>query len=268
VSVLSILEAVILGIVQGFTEFLPVSSSGHLIIAQKTLGIEEPMLAYNIVLHLGSLVAVLAVFWKDIVGFITKPFQNLMYMLVAATIPAIIAGFFFVEQIEVLFEGGLFLALCFIITGFLLFYSDGIQNNKKQDKDIKLSNALVIGCVQALAISPGISRSGSTIAAGLHQGLTRETAARFSFLLSIPTILGAAVLMAIDVMGSVEGASAFVSNIEPLLFGFFAAMLSGYLSIRFMLDLIKKSKLRYFGFYVLILAKLILADVIITQRFF
>ena len=262
------LEAVILGIVQGFTEFLPISSSGHLIVARRLFGIEEPMLAFDIIMHLGSLVAVFVVFWKNLFELIKKPFQNMTYMLIVATIPAVIVGLLFKDQIEVLFEGGIFLALCFIITGLLLLYSDSIRNNEKGDKDMHLPDALFIGCVQAIAIAPGISRSGSTITAGLHRGFSRETAARFSFLLSIPAILGAAVLMIMEMFGSSDSALWVLPDTGPLILAFLAAMLSGYLAIRFMLNLIKKCKLRYFSIYLFALAGFILVDIFLTQRFF
>jgi len=266
---MSILKAVILGIIQGFTEFLPISSSGHLVLAQRIFGIEQHVLSFDIILHLGSLIAVFAVFWKDIFELIKKPFQNLTYMLIVATIPAVFIGILFKNQIESLFEGGIFLAFGFLFTGALLIYSDKIQYSKKRNKDIKLPDALVIGCVQAIAITPGISRSGSTITAGLHQGLSRETAARFSFLLSVPTILGAAVMTAKDILGSPEGVAGFLSvGVLPLVFGFLAAMLSGYLSIRFMLDIIKKYKLHYFGYYVFVLAGFIFADIFVMKIFF
>ena len=265
---MNILEAVILGIVQGFTEFLPISSSGHLVVARQVFGIEEQTLSFEIILHLGSLIAVIAVFWKDILDLIKKPFQNLTYMLILATIPAVIVGLFFKQQIEALFEGGIFLAICFIMTGLLLVYSDKIKNNKKYDKDIRVPDALVIGCMQAIAIAPGISRSGSTITAGLHQGLSRETAARFSFLLSIPTILGASVLIIGDLESSEGGLGLVSAGALPMLFGFLAAMFSGYLSIRFMLDLIKKYKLRYFSYYIFALAGFILADIFVLRMFF
>jgi undecaprenyl-diphosphatase len=262
------LEAVILGLIQGLTEFLPVSSSGHLIVARRLFGIEEPMLAFDIILHLGSLVAVFIVFWETIFGLIKKPFQNMTYMIIIATIPAVIVGLFFQDQIEVLFAGGTFLALCFIITGLLLLYSDSVRNNDKSDDDMRLPDALFIGCVQAIAIAPGISRSGSTIAAGLHRGFSRETAARFSFLLSIPAILGAALLMIIEISGSSESYLWILPDLGPIIFGFLTAMLSGYLAIRFMLDLIKKCKLRYFSIYLFALAGFLLVDIFLTQRFF
>ena len=266
---MNILEAVILGIVQGLTEFLPISSSGHLVLFQKLFGMNGPMLSFDVILHLGTLIAVVIVFWRDILEILKKPLQNITYMLIAATIPAVIAGLLFDKQIEAMFDGGISLAIGFIITGFLLIYSDRIKNTKKQDKDISFTDAIVIGCMQALAIAPSISRSGSTITAGLYRGLSRETAARFSFLLSIPAILGAAVLTAKDIMEAPGGAAGFLSaGALPLVFGFLAALLSGYLSIRFMLNLIKKSKLSRFGYYVFVLAGFILADIFIKRRFF
>ena len=266
---MNLLEAVLLGIVQGLTEFLPISSSGHLVLFQKLFGITAPMLSFDVFLHLGTLVAVFIVFWKDILAILKKPLQNITYMLIVATIPAVVVGLLFEKQIEAMFNGGVTLALGFIITGLLLIYSDRIKNPGKLNKDIRFADAAVIGCMQALAIVPAISRSGSTITAGLYQGLSRETAARFSFLLSIPAILGAALLTAKDIMGGPGGAAGFLSaGALPLCFGFLASLLSGYLSIRFMLDLIKKSKLSYFGYYVLVLAGFILADIFLTHRFF
>ena len=266
---MNILEAVLLGIVQGFTEFLPISSSGHLVLFQRIFGMSGPMFSFDIILHLGSLAAVMIVFWSDIRGILKKPFQNITYTLIAATIPAVIVGVLFNAQIQALFNGGIFLAIGFIITGFLLIYSDRIEKTGKSEKDICLKDALIIGCAQAVAIVPGVSRSGSTITAGLHQKLPRETAARFSFLLSIPAILGAAVITAKNMMDSPAGVAGFLlAGTLPLMFGFIAAMLSGYLSIRFMLGLIKKCKLSYFGYYVFVLAGFILADIFITRRFF
>lgn len=263
---MSFLQAILLGIIQGFTEFLPVSSSGHLILAQRMFGLNQSSLVFDVVLHLGTLVPVFIVFWKDIVGLIMKPFQKLTYLLIAATIPAVLAALLFGDTIEALFEGSYFLlGVGFIITGILLMYSDGIHNGDKPMENVTYLDAAIIGIVQAIAITPAISRSGSTISASLFRNLTRETAARFSFLLSIPAILGAAVLQIIKIVrGDIMIADL---NMLSMLVGFIAAMLSGLLAIRFMLALIKKCKLRYFSYYVFVLALFIFIDSLFLHLF-
>jgi undecaprenyl-diphosphatase len=250
------LQAVILGVVQGFAEFLPISSSGHLVLAQQLLGFNEPILTFDIVLHLGSLVAVFIVFWQDIWSLLKRPVQKRVALLVIATLPAVAVGLAFGDVIETLFGGGIFLGVGFIITGIFLIYSDRAKNKEKTDDDMSVADALIIGCMQAVGIAPGVSRSGSTITGALARGLSRDTAARFSFLLSIPTILGAAVFTFKEASdtGVIRGEIFTL----PMAFGFAAAALSGYLSIRFMLALIKKCKLRYFAFYVFAIAAFVL----------
>ncbi|MDR1001556.1 MAG: undecaprenyl-diphosphate phosphatase [Clostridiales bacterium] len=246
------LQAVMLGIVQGFAEFLPISSSGHLVLAQRLLGFNEPILTFDIVLHLGSLVAVFIVFWSDIWALLKHPAQKRVALLILATLPAVVVALLFGDVIKLLFGGGVFLGVGFIITGIFLIYSDRAKNREKTDDDMGIIDALVIGCMQAVGVAPGVSRSGSTITGALARGLNRDTAARFSFLLSIPTILGAAVFT------FKEAADTGIIWDEiftlPMAFGFAAAALSGYLSIRFMLALIKKCKLRYFAIYVFAIA--------------
>ncbi|MDR3238513.1 MAG: undecaprenyl-diphosphate phosphatase [Clostridiales bacterium] len=266
---MDVFKAVILGVVQGFAEFLPISSSGHLVLLQKIFGLEENMMAFDIVLHLGSLTAVFVAFWAEIAEILRRPLQKMTALLIVATVPAVIAALCFQHQIEALFAGSLFLAISFIITGLLLFYSDSFHSGQKQDEDIGWMDAICIGCLQAIAIPPGISRSGCTITGALARGLDRRAAARFSFLLSIPAILGAAVFTFKDVLTG-SGLSGVMSSMGalPLLFGFTAAALSGYLSIRFMLTLIQKAKLRVFAYYVFALAFLILLDRFALGLFF
>ncbi|MCL2461465.1 MAG: undecaprenyl-diphosphate phosphatase [Defluviitaleaceae bacterium] len=258
---MNILHAVILGIVQGFAEFLPISSSGHLVLLQSIFGISQPMMTFDVVLHLGSLVAVFVALWPDIWKILRHPIQKMTGLLIVATIPAVIVGALFQHRLEDLFSSGYLLAVAFIITGIFLIIADRLRRGYKKDKDITWLDAILIGCMQAVGIPPGISRSGSTITGALARKLDRETAARFSFLMSIPAILGAGVLTLKDIWFPKAGAAPEAAvGALPMIFGFVAAALTGYISIKFMLEIIKRCKLRYFSIYVFIVA----AFVIIT----
>ncbi len=263
---MSLLEAIILGIIQGFSEFLPISSSGHLVLFQKIFKINEPTMTFDILLHLGTLIPVFIVYRKTIFELIKKPFQKLTYLLIVATIPAVVAALFAGDFIDLLFASGKSLFIGFLITGILLLIVDRAKDGYKKEEDITYFDALIIGLMQALAITPAISRSGSTIFGAISRKLDRETAAKFSFLLSIPAILGAAVL---EIKDFVTG-EATVEHLDflPMAFGFLAAMLSGYLAINFMLKLIKEAKLRYFAYYVFAIALLIFVDQSFTHLFF
>jgi undecaprenyl-diphosphatase len=197
---LSIIEALILGVVQGITEFLPVSSSGHLVLLQQIFGIEEPVLLFDTMVHMGTLVAVFAVLWQDIWDILRKFFQPLTLFLVIATLPAVIAALLFNKQIERAFASPSFLGFSFLITSALLLFSELLYRRKKpgapdgsSEGKMTWLDALIIGLLQAIAIIPGISRSGATLSGGLFRGLNRDFVVRFSFLLSIPAILGALV---------------------------------------------------------------------------
>ncbi len=263
---MSVIQAIILGIIQGLSEFLPVSSSGHLVLFQKLFGLNEGTLTFSIVLHVGTLIPVLIVFRKEIFALLKNPFQKTTYLLVLATIPAVLAALFLDDYIEKLFNGGSFLALGFFITGLLLLYADTANVGRKTEKEMSYTDGLIIGVIQACAITPAVSRSGSTITAGLFRGLSRETAARFSFLLSIPAIAGATVLELKKIVTGEVSVEGF--ELLPTVFGFLAAVISGYFAISFMLKLIKACKLKYFSYYVFALSALILVDQFITKIFF
>ena len=254
---MSVLEAMVLGIVQGFAEFLPISSSGHLIILQNLFGIEGDVLAFDVLLHLATLIPVFIVFWQEIFALIKNPFQKTTALLIIGTLPAIIFTLLLGDLIDRMFQGGLFVALGYIITGLLLLASDKMAIGCKTAKDMTAAHALAIGAMQALAITPGISRSGSTIAGSLFVGLNKESAASFSFLLSIFGICGAMVLQLKDVLTG-ESALAML-GLGPMAAGFTAALVSGYIAIRFMMNLIKRRRLKFFAWYVFILAAAIVA---------
>jgi len=247
---MTILEAIILGIIQGLAEFLPVSSSGHLMVFHHLLGIESnDNLTFIVVLNLGTLLPLLFIFRKDILELATQPFQKTVYLLIIATIPIVVATLLFEDFIEGLFQSTQFLAFGFLITGIILILTDKIKDNNKSMKQMSYLDSVVIGLTQAAAVFPGLSRSGSTIAASLARGVNREDAMKFSFLMSVFTAFGALVFRILRIFtGHILVADL---NFINLFAGFLAAVISGYLSINFMMKLVKKAKLKYFAlFYV------------------
>lgn len=241
---ISYLNAAILGLLQGLTEFLPVSSSGHLVIFQNILGMTEPLLSFDVFLHLGTLIAVFIVFWEDIWYLIRHLFSKPVALIILAVIPAGIAGVFLEDLFNQLFSSVLFVGCALFVTGVLLWLSDNCYGDKDME-DMTVKDALIIGLFQAVAITPGISRSGSTIFGALLRGFNRKTAASFSFLISIPTILGAAVLHGYQLITETGSL-----GIEPSYWvGMIVAAISGYAAIRTFLALVQKQKLKYFSFY-------------------
>lgn len=249
---MTLLQAIILGIIQGLTEFLPVSSSGHLALGQYGFNIGNDML-FTLVVHIGTLVPVVVVFWKDVWALIRKPFQKMTYLLVVASLPIAVTGLLLRNVVGEAFGSLPALAAGFVVTGTILLISDRIKKTKKNTEDITYFDALCIGAAQAVAIFPGISRSGSTITAALARGINRADAAKFVFLMSIPAILGALLVETIGLVRDYDVVMADI-NFANLAAGLFAAMVSGYAAVKFMMAAIKKAKLRYFAFYVLILA--------------
>lgn len=262
---MSPLKAVILGIVQGLTEFLPVSSSGHLALFHNLLDAQTDSLLFDIVLHVGTLIPICIVLRKEIWALLKKPLQKTTYQLIIGTIPAVVVTLLFRDVIESLFTDTRFLMVGFLLTGLLLFYADCVKKSHltKSLRDITYADAFFIGCTQAIAIAPSISRSGSTTAASLFRKLNRESAAKFVFLLSIPAILGAAVVEAKDVVTG--GISVTSGDALCLLFGFAAAVLSGYLAVNLAFKLIQKAKLKFFSFYLFALSAFIFVDTFILK---
>ncbi|MBR1442177.1 MAG: undecaprenyl-diphosphate phosphatase [Firmicutes bacterium] len=250
---MNIFQAVILGILQGVAEFLPVSSSGHFVLFGKILGVEEQSMTFDIMLHIATLIPVCSVYRKELLGIIGKPMQKMTYLLIVGTIPAVIAALLFKDRIEALFGGGKSLSLAFFCTGIMLLFTDRIKDKGK--KEITYKDSLIIGIMQAIAMIPGISRSGSTIAGALYRKLDREEAAKYSFLLSVVAVLGATVLAAKDIITGDNTGEVFNAS---YIAGFIAAALSGYLAIQFMIKLINECKLRYFSIYVFVLGILVL----------
>jgi len=250
---MSFLQVLVLSLVQGLTEFLPVSSSGHLVIFQKFFGLARPPVLFDILLHLGSLGAIVVYFGKDLWEIaIRKEKRGLIWLIVLGTIPAGIVGSLFDKQIEAVFDSLKGVGLGFIFTAVLLFSTKFIKNKSRQFNQLKWQDAITIGFFQAIAIFPGISRSGSTIASGLSRGLSAEAAFNFSFYLAVPAILGAFVIKAGDL-------TSYSFNETALgLIGMVISGIISYLSLRFLEKTLKSDRLCWFGIYTLILGIAIL----------
>lgn len=248
------LQALVLGIVQGLTEYLPVSSSGHLAIGSYLFGIEgEENLAFTVLVHVATVCSTLVVLWKEIDWILkglfkfemnaeTKYFLN----IVVSMIPIGIVGVFFKDAVEEVFGSGLLIVGCMLLlTAMLLIFSYFAK--PRQREHISMKDAFIIGLAQACAVMPGLSRSGSTIATGLMLGNKKESLAQFSFLMVIPPILGEALL---DVLKMVKGDDAFGDiSALPLVVGFVAAFVSGCVACKWMINIVKKGKLVWFGVY-------------------
>lgn len=259
---MSMLQAILLGLLQGLTEFLPVSSSGHLIIGGALLGLKQSGILLEVSLHFGTLVAVCIFFWpqiRDIIAAVwavllrkktkdVKVLQKrrksllLLLCIIAASIPTAIIGLFIGHYSDVLFTSVKLVGALLLVTGVILWLTP--RNFKGKPKPITVKKSLLVGLVQGIAVLPGISRSGSTIAAALFLGVSREEAARFSFLISLPAILGASLLEALKMKSA--GVSA---ELLPALAGAVVAGVSGYLALRFLIKVLNRGKLHYFAFY-------------------
>lgn len=261
---MELIKAIILGIIQGLTEFLPISSSGHLVLAQKIMGFTEPPMIFDTVLHLGTLFAVVLVLWGDIWPLLKKPFQKMTALLIFGTIPTVLIGLLLKDFFDNLFKSGKTLGVEFIFTGLILFAAQRMSNGHKKLKETSGIDALFVGVMQGIAILPAVSRSGLTIAGSLFRKMDREFAARFSFLLSIPAILGATVLQLKDIVGSGEVMPATGNLVGGFLFSF----IFGVLSVKFMMKVIKEGKLNGFGIYCTALGGLILLDQLVLHIFF
>ena len=268
-------QAFILGLIQGLTEFLPVSSSGHLAIVQHFMDLKDGALEFTVLLHLGSLTAVFLAYRKTVISIIKAFFSMIadlfkekslmikkdkyrlyVILLIIGSIPAGIAGVFFDEKLGEAFTSIILVAFMLIITGALLIIGEKYgKNNTLSIGQIKGKNAFFIGLFQMAALMPGISRSGSTMVGGLINGLKKEDAVEFSFLLSMPAVLGAVIFKTKDILslGTIS------TSASAMLIGFITAVVIGYLSIKLLILVIKKERLKYFAYYCWLVACAVLA---------
>ena len=271
---MTVIQSLILGMVQGLTEFLPVSSSGHLMILQKAFGISaeaDKLLMLDVLLHLGTLLAVFAVYWRRILNMILHPVESELKWLVLATIPAVIAAL--TINFTDVFEGR-FIIWSFYLTSLVLVAGNFIGNQRrlqrKFHKEVTWADAAVMGVMQAIAILPGLSRSGSTITGGLASGLTRKRAADFAFLMSIPAILGSVVLQAKDLFfpdGAAAASPDAAISAGAILAGVAAAAVFGFLAIKLMLWVVRRISLNWFALYTFLLGTFLLIDKYLIKGF-
>ncbi len=256
-----VLEAILLGIVQGLTEFLPVSSSGHLLLGQYFLGLDQRRfgLPFDVALHLGTLVAVVAFFWRDLLRMagafarsltargrdLGDPNQRLAYLILASTIPAALIGFLFEDFFETAVRSPWVVVFNLVLVGVLFIVGEAVGSRRRRADKLRFTEAVGIGLAQAAALVPGVSRSGATITLGLFLGLRRDEAARFSFLMSVPIVAGAGSLQTAEVM------SKGMDVREAVMFGagFASSAVVGYLAITFFLRFVAHHSLRAFAYY-------------------
>ena len=267
------LQALLMGLLQGLTEYLPVSSSGHLTIASALFGIEgEENLTFTIAVHVATVLSTLVILWREIVWLLrglvdTKapllsPERKYILAIVISMIPIGIVGVFFKDYVEAIFGSGLLIVgFCLIITSALLTMS--YYARPRQKEEISLWQAFGIGLAQSIAVLPGLSRSGSTIATGLLLGVKKEKMAQFSFLMVIPPILGEALLSILKAAKDGAEAAAGSISMSALAIGFIAAFVSGCLACKWMVSIVKKGKLVYFGIYCAIVGCIILLSSIL-----
>jgi undecaprenyl-diphosphatase len=260
---LEFIKAITLGIIQGFTEFLPISSSGHLVIASELLNFQEQGVVFDVFLHLGTLLSVAVVFRKELLAMTVAPLALLagkrdsetrlyfawdLYLMVA-TIPAVVAGLFLKEKAHLLFGNLLLVYSMLMVTAVLMICSKYLREGNMR---LNWPRSLLVGLAQACAILPGLSRSGSTIFVGMALGMNREVVARFSFIMSVPVIVGAAVLQSQELIDNPPSFDSLV-NIGA---GTAMAAISGYFAIVLLLDIVRRNRLQWFGYYCMVVAGL------------
>lgn len=267
---MSYLMSILMGLIQGVAEFLPISSSGHLALFQAFFGMEDVEanhMLFTVMLHFGTFISVCVVYWRDIVAMIREfflgiaalfsrqggksappPERRLVLLIIVGTLPLLVMVFL-KDYIDQLFVNSIPVSLMLLITGFILFFSDRLSRGRKTAKNTKLTDGLLIGCAQAVAVIPGISRSGATISAGMMLGLDRDFAVRYSFLLSLPAIVGANILELKDALEAENSAETVVPLLPVYLVGVLVAAVVGYFAIRLVKSLADKGKFGKFAYY-------------------
>ena len=269
------IEAVILGLVQGLAEFLPISSSGHLALLQQFFGIKEDnVLLFAVLLHVGTLISVFIIYWKDIWELIVelfltikdiftgkglrldeRPVRKLGVMIIVATIPTGLIGILFNDFFDGLYNSIVPIGAGLLVTGCLLVIAERMGTSNRGIKEMNFRNAIFVGVVQGIAICPGISRSGSTLFGSLLCNLDRTFAVKFVFLISIPSILGSAVMEAPDAIA----AGMNMNDLGPIIVGMIVAAVSGLIAIKTMIKVVSNKKLNYFSYYVWLLGIFVIA---------
>ncbi|MBC7087312.1 MAG: undecaprenyl-diphosphate phosphatase [Tissierellales bacterium] len=267
------LEAIVLGFFQGIAEFLPISSSGHLALLQQFFGITQGNLFYAEMLHFGTLLSILIVYFKDIKAIVLdflkliisifkskkiptlNSNQKFAVLILIASIPTALIGLIFEDFIESMFSSVLPIGIAFIVTGFLLWFSEKKGNGNKSIENVTVKDSIFVGFMQGLAIFPGISRSGSTIVGALLRDFDRSLATEFSFILSIPAVLGS---FLIGIKGAVENSSVTIEL--PIFIGVFISAITGIFAIKALIKMLENKKLHYFSFYLWIIGIIVIVS--------
>lgn len=250
---MGIWQAAVLGVVQGLTEFLPISSSGHLVLGQRLLGFSEPALMFDVALHVGTLAAVIVVFWEDLFSILRGLFvyrdqegrrgRRLLWLVVVGSIPTALMGLLLKDIFESMFASLLTVGLALLLTGWLLMATALVTRRDRDLERVGVGRALLVGLAQGMAITPGISRSGATISTALLLGLDRRLAAHYSFVLSIPAILGALALQVHDLGPPTQ------AQLTPMLVGGLTSAISGYAALRVLLRIVQAGRFHWFAPY-------------------
>ncbi len=239
----------VLGVVQGLTEFLPVSSSAHLVILDNLLGVKQPTMSLAIFLHLGTLLAVVVVYFRQLLRILVGMFAGrregrLGWFIVIGSIPAAVLGIALKDVFAKAFSSVLLSGVMLLVTGAILFWSGRLSRGRRDERAMTAGDALAVGAFQAVAILPGISRSGSTIAGGLWRGLEPKLAADFSFLLSVPAVLGAGLL---DIREALKGGEVF--DLRGLVLGTVLSFIFGYIAIKWLIAVVRRGRIEAFAYY-------------------
>ncbi|MGA9172382.1 MAG: undecaprenyl-diphosphate phosphatase [Thermoactinomyces sp.] len=250
-------EAAILGIIQGLTEFLPISSTGHLYLGRHLFGLDDAGLFLDTMLHLGTLIAIITIYWRELLAMIRRPLSRISLLVVVGTVPTAFIGFMFEDWFEKIAQTGSTIGWEFLATGLLLWTADAFkEKGKKSLEEIGYDDAFIIGLFQGAAIMPALSRSGLTIAAALFRRIDKATAAYFSFLLSIPSIAGAVILQGKKLIDS----GTEVLPLSALMIGTACSAVFGYIAVKWMISLLKTGSLKGFAIYVWILGLVVLSS--------
>lgn len=248
---MTVVQSFFLGAIQGLTEFLPISSSGHLILFQKLFGLNGDFLFFNLLLHFATLIAVILCFRMQVLDLIKHPFSKKAKMLYISCVPTVIIAFLLKNVVSNV--SGAFLGVCFLLTAIVLFVSGSVAKQKNSIFDLNYKSSFLMGVIQGIAVLPGISRSGSTLSVGLLCGGEKEGVAEISFLMSIPVVLGGFVLELVDFC---KTQPIFYISPSCMIIGFLSSLVFGILSLRLMLRAVKKLKLFYFSIYLILVAVL------------
>lgn len=254
---MTLIQSIFLGILQGITEFLPISSSGHLVLAQKFFNFQTPPILFDALIHLGTTIAVIIYFWKDLLNILlnlkNKENQKLILFIIIGTIPVVIVGLLLQDSIERIFNSFFMVGISFLITAAILSATIFVKNPSKNIEKMNWRDALFIGFFQAVAILPGVSRSGSTISSAIFRKIDRQAAFKFSFFIAIPAVLGAVILQIVDLKNQQNGNDSLICFV-----GVVAAIFSGLLALKFLNKVLLGKKFYLFAIYCAILGIVVL----------